>query len=73
LKNETDASRKNCGWALTADGKLNGPLISQSNWHEGGAAAAGRKFGIGAIFATPLIAGGVVYIGSAGGYLYALE
>ena len=70
---QTEASRKNRNWVLTADGKLNSPLISESNWHEGGTLAADRQFGIGAIFATPLIVDGVVYIGSVDGYLYALE
>jgi len=35
--------------------------------------ATDRQFGIGAIFSSPLIAGGVVYFGSTDGYLYAVE
>jgi len=36
-------------------------------------AVCDRQFGIGAIFSAPLVADGVVYVGSADGYLYAIE
>ena len=70
---QTETSRQNKGWVLTADRKLNGPLIFTSTWREQPIVATDRQFAIGAIFSTPLVANGVVYFGSTDGYLYALE
>jgi outer membrane protein assembly factor BamB len=70
---QTEASKQNRNWILTADGKFNSQMFYQSNWHEGPMVATDRQFAIGAIFAAPLVADGVVYIGSADGYLYAIE
>jgi eukaryotic-like serine/threonine-protein kinase len=69
----TETSKQNKGWILTADGRFNGPMAFPSNWREGPLAAADRQFAIGAIFSSPLIANGVVYVGSTDGYVYALE
>ena len=69
----TDASRANQGWALTADRRFNTPMTFRSGWREGMALAFARQSGVGSIFSTPLVAGGVVYVGSADGRLYALE
>ena len=70
---QTEASRMNRGWALTADRKFNFPLLFTSNWREGPLVAADAEFKVGSIFSSPLIVNGVVYAGSADGYLYALE
>jgi outer membrane protein assembly factor BamB len=70
---QTETAKQNRNWVLTADGKLNPAMFFRSNWHEGPLVAADREFAIGAIFSAPLIAGGVVYVGSADGFLYALE
>jgi hypothetical protein len=48
-------------------------MFYRSNWNEGPIVAADRQFAIGAIFSAPLISGGVVYVGSADGSLYAIE
>ena len=69
----TEASKRNEGWTLTADGAFNVPMLYTSNWREAPLAATVRQFGVGSIFSTPLVAGGVVYFGSADGNLYALE
>ncbi len=69
----TETSRRNADWTLTADAKLNGPLIFSSGWREKPLAAADRQFAIGAIFSTPLVAKGVVFVGSTDGAMYALE
>jgi len=69
----TDASRANQGWALTADRRFNTPMTFRSGWREGMALAFARQSSVGSIFSTPLVAGGVVYVGSADGRLYALE
>jgi len=70
---QTDASRKNRNWVLTADGKFNAPMAFPTNWNEAGTLGALEQFGSGSIFATPLVVDGVVYVGSTDGYLYALE
>ncbi|MGM9481560.1 outer membrane protein assembly factor BamB family protein [Roseateles sp. NT4] len=70
---QTEASRANRGWVLTADKRFNGSLLYASNWHEGMAQGAERQQAVGSFFSTPLVANGVVYIGSADGRMYALE
>jgi len=70
---QTETSKQNRNWILTADGKFNPQMFYKSNWHEGPMVATDRQFGIGAIFSAPLVADGVVYVGSADGYLYAIE
>jgi outer membrane protein assembly factor BamB len=70
---QTEASRRNAGWALTADRKLNAPLLFASNWSEGPTVGAMREFSVGSIFSSPLIVSGVVYVGSADGFVYALD
>ena len=70
---ETEVSRQNRDWVLTADRKFNTPMIFLSGWREAPIVGADRQFGIGAIFSSPLIVNGVVYFGSTDGYVYALE
>jgi outer membrane protein assembly factor BamB len=70
---QTEKSKKNAGWVLTSDRKLNEPMIFASNWREGPIAGSDREFRIGAIFSSPLVANSVVYFGSTDGFLYAVE
>ena len=70
---QTEASRRNAGWVLTAERRFNTPLLYWSNWREVPIVSADRQFGIGAIFSSPLVVGGVVFVGSTDGALYALE
>ena len=70
---QTEASKQNKGWILTADRKFNAPLLFYSGWRETPIVAVDRQFGIGAIFSSPLIANGAVYFGSTDGFLYALD
>jgi eukaryotic-like serine/threonine-protein kinase len=70
---QTDASKQNKGWVLTADRKFNQPLLFFDNWREAPLLAEDRQFGVGSIFSSPLVANGVVYFGSTDGFLYALE
>jgi eukaryotic-like serine/threonine-protein kinase len=70
---QTEASRRNAGWVLTAERRFDGPLNYSSSWHEQPLAAAVRQVGVGSMFSTPLVVGGVVYVGSTDGNLYALE
>jgi len=70
---QTETSKQNKGWVLTAERSFNDPLLYHSNWREAPIVAADRQFAIGAIFSSPLIANNVVYFGSTDGYLYALE
>jgi eukaryotic-like serine/threonine-protein kinase len=70
---QTEASKRNEGWVLTADRRFNSPLLFRSSWREAPIVASVRQTGVGSIFSSPLVVGGVVYIGSADGNLYALE
>ena len=70
---QTETSKKNDGWILTADRHFNESMLSNDNWRENPIVSADRSFAIGAIFSSPLVANGVIYFGSTDGYLYALE
>ena len=70
---QTEASKRNDGWTLTADRKFNITMLFWSSWREAPIVAADRQFEVGSVFSSPLVVGGVVYFGSADGNLYALE
>lgn len=69
----TEASKRNDGWVLTADGRFNSSLVFSSSWREAPIVAIDRQSGVGSIYSSPLVVDGVVYFGSTDGYLYALE
>jgi outer membrane protein assembly factor BamB len=79
LKLQLDGSGKltgnfeQAGWVLTADRKFNVPFLYHSNWREAPIVANDQQIRIGGVFSSPLVVNGVVYFGSADGYLYALE
>ena len=70
---EVEKSKENKGWALTADRKSNMPLLFASAFYEASIIGTDRQISIGSVFSSPLVANGIVYFGSADGYLYALE
>jgi outer membrane protein assembly factor BamB len=70
---ETEASKRNKGWVLTADRHFNEPFLYHSTWREDPIVATDREFSIGAIFSSPLIVDGVVYFGATDGYVYAID
>lgn len=70
---QTEASKQNHGWVLTADGRFNTPFLFFNNWREGPLVAQTQQISVGSIFSSPLVANGVVYFGSTDGYLYAIE
>ncbi|MBI3367178.1 MAG: PQQ-binding-like beta-propeller repeat protein [Burkholderiales bacterium] len=70
---QTEAARTNAGWALTADGRINGALLYVTGWHDSMVNGATRQFAVCALFSTPLVVNGVVYVGSSDGRLYAIE
>lgn len=70
---QTDASKGNKGWVLTADGRFNMPMLFVDNWREGPLVAQDRQLSVGSILSSPLVADGVVYFGSTDGFLYALD
>jgi outer membrane protein assembly factor BamB len=70
---QTETSKKNKGWVLTADRKFNEPMFFTSSWREAPVVGTERQFDIGAIFSTPLVMNGTVYFGSTDGILYAID
>ena len=70
---ETEASKQNVGWALTAERKFNAPMLFRSAWREATIIGTEKQSGVGSVFSSPLIADGVVYFGSTDGTLYAVE
>lgn len=69
----TEASQANEGWVLTAERRFNSGWIYPSGWREQTALGLARQDSVGSIYSTPLVEGGVVYVGSADGRLYAIE
>jgi eukaryotic-like serine/threonine-protein kinase len=69
----TESSRENVAWALTADRRFNVPMLYRSNAGEAEIVATAKQLAVGSMFSSPLVAGGVVYVGSTDGNLYALE
>jgi outer membrane protein assembly factor BamB len=70
---QTETSKQNKGWVLTADRKFNEPMFFHSAWREAPVVATEKEFNIGAIFSSPLVVNGVVYFGSTDGNLYAID
>jgi outer membrane protein assembly factor BamB len=70
---QTETSKQNKGWILTADRKFNEPMFFTSSWREKPIVGIDRQQDIGGIFSTPLLMNGVVYFGSTDGNLYAIE
>lgn len=69
----TEASRENAAWALTADRRFNMAMLYRSTAGDSQIVATARQLAVGSMFSSPLIADGVVYVGSTDGNLYALE
>ena len=70
---QTEASRRNRNWILTADRKFNSPMIFKTPWREAATSGLDLQSTVGSFFSSPLVVNGVVYAGSTDGYLYALE
>ena len=70
---QTDASKENKGWVLTAERRFNVPMLFFDNWREGPLVAQDRQLSVGSIFSSPLVANGTVYFGSTDGFLYAID
>jgi outer membrane protein assembly factor BamB len=48
-------------------------MLYWSSWREVPIVATMQQFGVGSIFSSPLVANGVVFVGSSDGNMYALE
>jgi outer membrane protein assembly factor BamB len=70
---QTDASKENKGWVLTAERRFNVPMLFFDNWREGPIVAQDRQLSVGSIFSSPLVANGAVYFGSTDGFVYAID
>jgi outer membrane protein assembly factor BamB len=70
---QTEASKRNLGWTLTADRKFNATMLFTSSWEQAFLASFERETSVGSIFSSPLVLGGAVYFGSTDGNVYALE
>jgi outer membrane protein assembly factor BamB len=70
---QTETSKQNKDWVLTADRKFNEPMLFRSAWREAPVLGTEKEFNIGAIFSSPLVVNGVVYFGSTDGNLYAID
>ena len=70
---QVDKSKQNDGWVLTSERKFNEPFLFWSNWREAPLVANDQQIRLGGIYSSPLVVNGVVYFGSADGFVYALE
>ena len=70
---QTDSSKENKGWVLTAERRFNIPLLFFDSWKEGPLVAQDRQLSVGSILSSPLVANGAVYFGSTDGFLYAID
>lgn len=70
---QTAASKANARNAIAENGELNFSVLFPSRFFEKMIAAVDHLFAQGAILSSPAVQGGVVYVGSADGNLYALE
>jgi outer membrane protein assembly factor BamB len=70
---QTEASRQNRNWALTADRRFNSAMTFTSSWREAMVSGLNLQNSVGPFYSSPLIVNGVLYVGSGDGYLYALE
>jgi len=69
----TDAAKANRGWVLSAEGRFNSGWLYPSGWGDLSNDGTRRQDSVGSFYATPLVAGGTVYIGSADATMYAIE
>ena len=69
----TEAAKANRDWVLAADGKFNSGWLYASAWGDLSNDGTRRQDSVGSFYATPLVAGGTVFIGSADSNFYAIE
>lgn len=69
----TEAAKANRGWVLSAEGRFNSGFLYASGWGDLSNDGTRRQDSVGSFYATPLVAGGTVYIGSADSNVYAIE
>ena len=69
---QTEVSRENQGFFLNADKTLNSMMLFRDEF-EANPIGVERLFTLGSIASSPLVLNGIVYFGSADGYVYALQ
>ncbi len=69
----TEAAKANRDWVLSADGRFNSGLLFPSQSGDATQEGFRRQESVGSFYATPLVADGAVYIGSADSNVYAIE
>jgi outer membrane protein assembly factor BamB len=69
----TEAAKANRDWVLSADGHFNSGFLYASSWGEVSAEGTRRQDSVGSFYATPLVADGTVFVGSADSNVYAIE
>ncbi len=70
---ETDGMKEHGAAYTKADGTPNNDVIYRSDFYDDMVAGVDRVMSMGAILSSPVVANGVVYVGSADGNLYALR
>ena len=69
---ETDASKQHSAEYVKADGTPNSEALFHSDFYDDMVSGVERVMSMGAILSSPVVAGDVVYVGSADGNVYAL-
>lgn len=69
---ETDASKQHSAQYVKPDGTPNGEALFQGDFYDDMVSGVERVMSMGSILSSPVVGGGVVYVGSADGNVYAL-
>ena len=69
----TEAAKANRDWVLSSEGRFNSGWLYASSWGDLSNDGTRRQDSVGSFYASPLVAGGTVYIGSADSNVYAIE
>ncbi|MFL6307793.1 MAG: PQQ-binding-like beta-propeller repeat protein [Candidatus Sulfotelmatobacter sp.] len=69
---DTDASKQHSAEYVKPDGTPNGEALFHSDFYDDMVSGVERVMSLGAILSSPVVAGDVVYVGSADGNVYAL-
>jgi outer membrane protein assembly factor BamB len=69
---QTEASKKNAATYIKPDGTPNYEVAYDGDFYDDIVSGVGRMFSLGPILSSPVVADGVIYVGSVDGNLYAI-
>ena len=70
---QTEGSKKNASKYIGADGRMNDAALYPEPTLDGMIIGMDRMYTLGSILSSPAVVGGVLYVGSTDGFLYAIN